>query len=192
MSALDDILNSSQPVPLTIWNAVWNYLKALEAETLTFIDSTLGNASTTKHGFMPKGDGNANHYYCSDGTQKIPQGGAGWSGTTGMTDNAILLADGVGSDTIKGSGITIETALTDDDSKIPTSGATCAALAALAAAKLSGTGAANGKIYIGKADGTFALVNITPGANITITNADGVITIASSGGGDFLVGQIFS
>lgn len=58
--------------------------------------------------------------------------------------------------------------------------------------RLPNSGAANGKIYIGKADGTFALVNLTQGANITITNADGAITIASTGGGDFLVQQIFS
>jgi len=62
----------------------------------------------------------------------------------------------------------------------------------LVGGKLAATGAANGKIYIGKADGTFALVNLTEGANVTITNEDGVITISSSGGGDFLVGQIFS
>jgi len=63
---------------------------------------------------------------------------------------------------------------------------------ALYSGKLANTGAANGKIYVGKADGTFALVTLTPGANITITNADGAITIASSGGGNFLVDQIFS
>lgn len=60
------------------------------------------------------------------------------------------------------------------------------------AGKLANTGAAAGKIYVGKTDGTFALVNITQGANITITNADGAVTIASTGGGDFLVQQIFS
>lgn len=49
--------------------------------------------------------------------------------------------------------------------------------------RLANSGAANGKIYIGKADGTFALVNITQGANITITNADGAITIAAASGG---------
>lgn len=58
--------------------------------------------------------------------------------------------------------------------------------------KLANSGAANGKIYIGKADGTFALATLTQGANITITNADGAVTIASTGGGDFLVQQIFS
>ena len=45
--------------------------------------------------------------------------------------------------------------------------------------KLAGTGvgSANGKVYIGKADGTFSLSNLTAGTNVTITNADGSITI---------------
>jgi hypothetical protein len=38
-------------------------------------------------------------------------------------------------------------------------------------------------LYIGKADGTFALVTLTQGANMTITNGDGTITLAASGGG---------
>jgi len=67
-----------------------------------------------------------------------------------------------------------------------------AALNTLVGGKLAATGAANGKIYIGKADGTFALVNLTQGANIVITNSDGGVTIAAMGGGDFLVNQIFS
>jgi hypothetical protein len=58
--------------------------------------------------------------------------------------------------------------------------------------RLANSGAANGKVYVGKADGTFALVTLTQGANVIITNADGAITIASTGGGDFLVQQIFS
>lgn len=49
--------------------------------------------------------------------------------------------------------------------------------------KLAATGAANGKLYIGKADGTFALGTLTQGANVTITNADGAITIAAASGG---------
>ena len=58
--------------------------------------------------------------------------------------------------------------------------------------RLANSGAANGKIYVGKTDGTFTPVTLTQGANITITNADGAITIAAVGGGDFLINQIFS
>jgi len=54
---------------------------------------------------------------------------------------------------------------------------------ALNTGKLAANGAANGKLYIGKADGTFALVNLTQGANVTITNSDGGITIAAASGG---------
>lgn len=46
----------------------------------------------------------------------------------------------------------------------------------------SGTGTSTGKVYIGKADGTFSLATLTAGTNITITNADGSITINASGG----------
>ncbi len=63
---------------------------------------------------------------------------------------------------------------------------------ALASGNLANTGAASGEIYIGKANGTFALATLTPGTNITITNADGAVTIAAVGGGDFLTNQIFS
>jgi len=42
---------------------------------------------------------------------------------------------------------------------------------------------ASGKLLIGKADGSYALATITAGANIGITNGDGVITICSTGAG---------
>jgi hypothetical protein len=46
----------------------------------------------------------------------------------------------------------------------------------------TGTAPSDGKVLIGKTDGSYAVANLTAGANITITNADGGITIASSGG----------
>jgi len=72
----------------------------------------------------------------------------------------------------------IATVLGTDDNSIPTS-------KAVKDATLAGTGvgSAAGKVYIGKADGTFSLANLTQGTNITITNADGSITIAASGTG---------
>jgi hypothetical protein len=42
-------------------------------------------------------------------------------------------------------------------------------------------GFANGELLIGKANGTLAKATLTPGVGISITNADGGITIASSG-----------
>lgn len=45
------------------------------------------------------------------------------------------------------------------------------------------TAPSDGKLLIGKTDGTYAVANLTAGSNITITNTDGGITIASSGGG---------
>lgn len=75
-------------------------------------------------------------------------------------------------------GKSIVTTIGSDDTSIPTS-------KAVKDATLAGTGAGSsaGKVYIGKADGTFTLANLTEGSNITITNADGSITIAASGTG---------
>jgi hypothetical protein len=47
----------------------------------------------------------------------------------------------------------------------------------------TGTAPGNGKLLIGKTDGSYAVANLTAGSNVTITNADGAITIASTGGG---------
>lgn len=46
----------------------------------------------------------------------------------------------------------------------------------------TGTAPGDGKLLIGKTDGTYAVANLTAGSNITITNGDGTIQIASSGG----------
>lgn len=41
----------------------------------------------------------------------------------------------------------------------------------------------NGQLLIGKTDGSLAKATLTAGSNVTITNGDGAITIASTGGG---------
>ena len=41
----------------------------------------------------------------------------------------------------------------------------------------------DGQLLIGKSDGTLAKATLTAGSNITITNADGAITISGTGGG---------
>lgn len=44
----------------------------------------------------------------------------------------------------------------------------------------TGTAPGNGKLLIGKTDGTYAVANIIAGSNVTVTNGDGTITIAGS------------
>lgn len=59
-------------------------------------------------------------------------------------------------------------------------------LSAPVTAALGGTGYTsytNGQILIGKTDGSLAKTTITAGSGIAITNGDGAITIATSGGG---------
>jgi hypothetical protein len=46
----------------------------------------------------------------------------------------------------------------------------------------------NGQLLIGKTDGTLAKSTLTAGTNVTITNADGAITINAGGGSDTLSG----
>lgn len=45
------------------------------------------------------------------------------------------------------------------------------------------TAPSDGKLLIGKTDGSYAVANLTAGSNVTITDGDGTITIAASGGG---------
>ena len=46
------------------------------------------------------------------------------------------------------------------------------------------TAPSDGKLLIGKTNGTYAVTNLTEGANITITNGDGTIMIAATGTGE--------
>jgi len=46
----------------------------------------------------------------------------------------------------------------------------------------TGTSPSDGKLLIGKTDGTYAVANLIAGSNVTITNGDGTISISSSGG----------
>lgn len=54
--------------------AIANYQPAVTESNVSFSDVTTGNASTSAHGWMPKGDNNILHFYRSDGTQAIPTG----------------------------------------------------------------------------------------------------------------------
>ena len=52
-------------------------------------DNTDLNASASAHGLMPKRDGDAGHFYCSDGTQKAPPAGGGISTLKKTADQII-------------------------------------------------------------------------------------------------------
>ena len=137
----------------------------------------LVDVSTSHRGLCQELDGVPTHAHRGDGSYGPVEPIAHAS------DHITGGADPIAAATTISAGLClpIETTLTDDDTKIPTGGAVSDALTTLAASKLSASGAENGKLYIGKANGTFALVNLTQGANVTITNADGSITIATLG-----------
>jgi len=122
-------LTSKKPTDTQWYAALQALIDKIESMCLDLVD-----VSTTHRGLCPQLDGNATHFLRSDGVQAVPAGtGIGLGGATGDTDEAILLADGVSTDTIKTSNITIETTLTDDDTKVPTSGAVSDALTGKAA-----------------------------------------------------------
>jgi len=141
--AWDEIMidfDNAHPILASKWNAMIAFIKGhmsahieggadeIAIEDLASSNLTKGDASITKHGLMPKLDGNANHVFHSDGTQKIPLGGIGWGGSTGAVDRAILVADGENTDTIDGSGVIIVETLGDDDTTVPTSKAVADAI----------------------------------------------------------------
>lgn len=122
-------LATKKPSSTQWYAALQAYIDKIEALAVYVVP-----VSTSNPGYCPQLDGNATHFLRSDGVQAVPAGtGIGLGGATGDTDEAILLADGVSTDTIKTSNITIETTLTDDDTKVPTSGAVSDALAGKAA-----------------------------------------------------------
>ncbi len=66
------------------------YLLPVDTDaTITTTDVTTNNASTSKHGFMPKGTGSTTTFYRSDGTQATPAGGGdvAQSGNNAFTGN---------------------------------------------------------------------------------------------------------
>ena len=75
---------------------------AAKATTATRVDTfaaptdvTTNNASSSAHGFMPKADGNAAHFYSGDGTQKvIPASVAGVPGIIPSTDIQVFNVSG--------------------------------------------------------------------------------------------------
>jgi hypothetical protein len=115
----------------------------------------------------PQADGTADYVLKTDGSGQLAwtaQSGGGGSGTVTSVDV---------------SGGT--TGLTTSGGPVTTSGTIT--LAGTLAAANGGTGQTtftDGEILIGKTDGSLAKATLTAGSNITITNGDGAITIASS------------
>jgi len=160
-------LISKKPTPPQWYAALQAYIDKIELMCLDLVE-----VSTTHRGLVPKLDGNATHFLRSDGTQAVPAGtGIGLGGASGAVDGAILLADGENTDTIKGSGITIETSLTDDDTKSPTSGAVYSAVAAVATETIPVTRGGTG------------LTTITAGDLLYGDGANSIGKLAASGNG---------
>jgi hypothetical protein len=137
---------------------------------------TDGNLSLTPNGTgnlvldglnWPQADGDPDYVLKTDGSGQLSwtaQSGGGGSGTVTSVDV---------------SGGT--TGLTTSGGPVTTSGTIT--LAGTLAAANGGTGQTtftDGEILIGKTDGSLAKATLTAGSNITITNGDGAITIASS------------
>jgi len=86
------------------------------------------------------------------------------------------------------------TGLTTSGGPVTTAGTiTLAGTLATANGGTGQTSYTGGQLLIGKTDGTLAKATLTAGSNVTITNGDGAITIAATGGGggaSYEVGQI--
>jgi hypothetical protein len=72
----------------------------LAEAALALTDVTTNNASTSAHGFMPKGTGSTTTFYRSDGTQATPSGGGNVSNSGTPTSGQLALW--TGSTTIQG------------------------------------------------------------------------------------------
>lgn len=134
---------------------------AVNDSDISFANITTGNATTSRHGFLPKGDGNAAH--CLDGTLNwsTPAGTiAIGAAVTGGTANDALFIDASGN-----LGQSAYLAQTRGGT-----GQDC-------------SGAGNGQLLIGNVGSGLQLAFLTAGSGITITNGAGAITIAGTAGG---------
>jgi hypothetical protein len=89
-------------------NAIIAKINNILAEDLSFSDSTVGDVSTTKHGFFPKIPGGSG-FLRADGVWAAT-GAGDITGTTGTTDDGILIADGTGGATFAASAATASAA----------------------------------------------------------------------------------
>jgi|GEM_PF-5469440 len=119
-------LDTKQPTPSQWYAALRAYIDKIELMCLDLVD-----VSATHRGLCPKLDGNPNHFLRSDGEQAAPPGSGGVGGATGSADGEIIVADGTGGDTIKGSGILISQSVENNNTTVPTGAAVQDALDAL-------------------------------------------------------------
>jgi hypothetical protein len=90
-------------------NAIIAKIKNILGEELSLSDSTVNNASTSKHGFFPKLPGTpGSGFFRADGIWAAT-GAGDITGSTGTTDHGILMADGTGGATFQGSAATVTT-----------------------------------------------------------------------------------
>lgn len=110
---------------------------------------------------------------------------------SGSTDPVLTLGDGVfnvSTGTIQQGGTAVSLAGHAHSAADITSGT----LAIARGGTGTGTAPSDGKLLIGKTDGSYAVANLTAGSNITITNGDGTIQISSAVGNHNLLSSTHS
>jgi len=149
-------------------NAIIAKIKSILAEDIIFVDSTTGNASSAKHGYMMKYPGGAG-FLRADGLFAVPAGG-GVGGSTGATDNILLRSDGTGGATFQASTVTV-----DDTGNISTAGGFTSTAA--------GVDIPTGQTY--KINGTaLAYTDITGAGFGTVTHTVGAMNTGGIVGGN--------
>jgi len=178
MSWDDTFIYQVSKVTSAQMNAIIAKIKSIAAEDLVFSDSAVGDASTTKHGFLAKLPG-GEAYLRADGSWAAPAGEAGlFTGTVGNTDTAIPVADGVGGVTIKGSLATIDGS---GSINIPTGQAYKINGTALAVGDITGAGA--GDVT---ASGTLTADALMLGGGTTVVKAGTDLPTATTIGAAYI------
>lgn len=122
-------------------NAIIAKIKSILAEDIVFSDSTVGDVSTSMHGYFPKIPGGSG-FWRADGVWAAT-GAGDITGTTGTTDDGILIADGTGGATFAGSAATCSAAGTIN---IPSGQSYKINGTALAYTDITGAGSGNGTV----------------------------------------------
>ena len=117
--------------------------------------------------------------------QVVSLTGAGTTVVTGAYPNFTITSNDSTSGTVTSVAVSGgTTGLTTSGGPVTTAGTiTLSGTLATANGGTGQTSYSDGQLLIGKTDGTLAKATLTAGANVTITNGDGAITIAASGGG---------
>jgi hypothetical protein len=141
-------------------------------------------AATARVNLLPSYTGNATKVLTVNAGETdvtwTTAGGGGIGDVVGpasSTDNAVARFDGTTGKLIQNSAFTV-----NDSGEVMAGTWTATTISRL----YGGTGQTsytNGQLLIGNASGGLTKATLTAGSNITITNGDGAITIASTGGG---------